>query len=281
VQRTYDRDSRPTCSERGSLNRSDFPEDALLIFHQNLRVGLAAYIMEPFLDRNRLAQLLGDRRTFRVPGQPATKQSGLTVCFPSATLDGMQERSRLTQQRLLDATVDCLVEYGWSGATTTVVAERAGVSRGAQLHHYPTRAALVLAAVEHLCERRAAEIRAEAAVLPPDDDHRLDRVVDMLAAAFTGPLFVAALEVWVAARTDPELRAALVPLEARVGREMHRLTVDLLGADESRPGVREAVQATLDLLRGLGVANLLTDDSHRRAQLLAAWKCHLAQLVPA
>lgn len=103
----------------------------------------------------------------------------------------------------------------------------------------------------------------------------------MLAAAFTGPLFVAALEVWVAARTDPELRAALVPLEARVGREMHRLTVDLLGADERQAGVREAVQATLDLMRGLGVANLLNDDSHRRTALLAAWKRQLTAILGA
>ena len=186
-----------------------------------------------------------------------------------------QERSRATQQRLLEATVDCLVERGWSGATTTVIAERAGVSRGAQLHHYPTRAALVLAAVTHLAELRANELRAEALSLTEDRGERLGRVVDMLAALFTGPLFVAALELWMAARTDPGLRDALVPLEEKVGREMHRLTVDLLGADESQPGVREAVQATLDLLRGLGVANLLNDDSYRRAQLLAAWKRQL------
>ncbi|GII25212.1 TetR/AcrR family transcriptional regulator [Planosporangium mesophilum] len=190
-----------------------------------------------------------------------------------------QERSRATQQRLLEATVECLVEFGWSGASTTVIAERAGVSRGAQLHHYPTRAALVLAAVEHLSERRAAEIRAEAAALTGDPEDRVEQVIDMLAAAFTGPLYVAALEVWVAARTDLDLKAALIPLEARVGREMHRLTVDLLGADETRPGVRESVQATLDLLRGLGVANLLSDDSHRREQLLAAWKRQLTTAI--
>ncbi|GAA4460857.1 TetR family transcriptional regulator [Phytohabitans houttuyneae] len=189
-----------------------------------------------------------------------------------------QERSRATQARLLEATVDCLVERGWSGTTTTVVASMAGVSRGAQLHHYPTKASLVMAAVEHLAERRAEEIRNEAASLPPGPQ-RLDGVVDMLAAAFTGPLYVAALEVWIAARTDAELRAALVPLEARVGREMHRLTVELLGADERTPGVREAVQATLDLLRGLGVANLLSDDTARRAALLAAWKRQLATLL--
>lgn len=209
----------------------------------------------------------------------STKQSVLTVCFRSGTLAVMQERSRVTQRRLLEATVECLYEHGWSGATTTVIAERAGVSRGAQLHHYPTRAALVLAAVQHLAERRAEEIRNEAAALTGDREERLDRVVELLAAAFTGPLFVAALEVWVAARTDAELRDALVPLEARVGREMHRLTVDVLGADETRPGVREAVQVTLDLLRGLGVANLLTDDTARRTQLLAAWKLQLAQLI--
>ncbi|MFC0533431.1 TetR/AcrR family transcriptional regulator [Phytohabitans kaempferiae] len=189
-----------------------------------------------------------------------------------------QERSRATQARLLEATVECLVERGWSGTTTTVVATMAGVSRGAQLHHYPTKASLVMAAVEHLAERRAEEIRNEAAALPPGPQ-RLDGVVDMLAAAFTGPLYVAALEVWIAARTDAELRAALVPLEARVGREMHRLTVELLGADERAPGVREAVQATLDLLRGLGVANLLSDDTARRTALLSAWKRQLATLL--
>jgi AcrR family transcriptional regulator len=205
--------------------------------------------------------------------------NGVTAPPKAVPRAPQQERSRATQQRLLEATVECLVEHGWSGATTTVIAERAGVSRGAQLHHYPTRAALVLAAVEHLAERRAAEIRAEAATLGDDPDRRLDRLVDMLATAFTGPLFVAALEVWVAARTDAELRDALVPLEARVGREMHRLTVELLGADERRPGVREAVQATLDLLRGLGVANLLSDDSHRRGQLLSAWKRQLRELL--
>jgi AcrR family transcriptional regulator len=189
-----------------------------------------------------------------------------------------QERSRVTQSRLLEATVECLVERGWSGTSTTVVAQRAGVSRGAQLHHYPTKAALVMAAVEHLAERRGAEIRAEAAALPPGP-RRLDRVVDMLAAAFTGPLFVAALEVWVAARTDPELRDALVPVEAHVGRDMHRLTVELLGADETEPGVRESVQATLDLMRGLGVASLLSDDSARRESLLRQWKRQLATVL--
>ena len=92
-----------------------------------------------------------------------------------------EERSRSTRQRVLEAAVECLVELGWSGTTTTVVAERAGVSRGAQLHHYRTKSALVVAAVEHLAERRAAELRAEAAALSPGGD-RVARTVDLLAS---------------------------------------------------------------------------------------------------
>jgi AcrR family transcriptional regulator len=189
-----------------------------------------------------------------------------------------QGRSLVTQRRLLDATVECLVEVGWAGTTTTLVAERAGVSRGAQLHHYPTKDALVLAAVAHLVHRRSEELEVEAVDVPALPlPQRVDRVVDLLTTVYVGPLFMAALELWVAARTDPSLRDALVPLEARFGRSLHRFAVRLLGADEGGPGVRPMVQATLDLLRGLGVANLLTDDSDRRASLLVEWKQHLVR----
>jgi AcrR family transcriptional regulator len=194
----------------------------------------------------------------------------VTLEAPTRPPGRQEERSRSTRLRVLAAAIDCLVERGWSGTTTTLVAERAGVSRGAQLHHYRTKSALVVAAVEHLAERRGDKLRAEAAALPPGGD-RVARTVDLLATLFTGPLFAAAIEVWVAARTDPALRAALLPVEARFGREVHRLTVELLDADESRAGVREAVQATLDLMRGLGLASLLTDDSAGRERLLAEW----------
>jgi hypothetical protein len=116
------------------------------------------------------------------------------------------------------------------------------------------------------------------AALPPDGD-RVTRTVDLLASLFTGRLFAAAIEVWVAARSDASLRAVLLPVETRFGREVHRLSVELLGADESRPGVRESVQATLDLMRGLGVASLLTDDSARRQRLLAEWSRQLASTL--
>jgi AcrR family transcriptional regulator len=194
-------------------------------------------------------------------------------CAPHArrvTTSRQQERSDATRTKLMDATVDCLAELGWSGTTTTVVARRAGVSRGAQLHHYPTRAELVLAAVQHIGAARFAEVRERAARLPTGPG-RTAAVLDMLARLHTGPLFRAMLELWVAARTDPVLREAVVPLEAEVGCETHRLTVELLGADESRPGVRAAVQQTLDMVRGLGISALLSDDGPRRRHVLDDW----------
>jgi AcrR family transcriptional regulator len=181
-----------------------------------------------------------------------------------------EQRTRAMRQRLLEATVECLVERGWSGTSTTEVSQRAGVSRGAQLHHFPSKNDLVLAAVEHLAEVRGAELRASAEALPTGP-RRTRAVLDVLAEHFTSPVFTAALELWVAARTDPALQAAVGPLEQRIGRETHRYAVELLGVDESRAGARELVQATLDLARGLGLANTLTDDAVRRSRILDQW----------
>jgi AcrR family transcriptional regulator len=180
------------------------------------------------------------------------------------------ERSRATRARLMEATIACLAERGWTGTSTTLVSQRAGVSRGAQLHHFPTKDALVLAAVDHLTTVRAGEV-TQAEQLPSIEAPRTRRVLEQLAHLFTGPTFSAALELWVAARTDPRLRDAVVGLEARLGREAHHRAVEALGIDESLPGNRELVQATLDLVRGLGLASTLSDDTARRNRVLDRW----------
>jgi AcrR family transcriptional regulator len=171
---------------------------------------------------------------------------------------------------LLEAAIECLADLGWAGSTVTVVAERAGVSRGAAQHHFPTREDLFAAAVDYVADVRTAWIRDHSADLPSAPG-RTHAVVDLIVRMYTGPLFRAALQLWVAASSDDQLRELVVPLEAHVGREAHRLTVELLGVDESEPGVRETVQATLDLARGLGLANLLTDDRKRRARIVDRW----------
>ncbi len=123
------------------------------------------------------------------------------------------ERSASTKSRLLDAAIECLTELGYAGLTTTEVARRAGVSRGAQVHHFPTKTDLVVAAVGHLFVRRLDEFRKAFANAPPGSD-RLDEAIDLLWSMYSGPAFVSWLELWVAARSDLSLQAVVVDLNA-------------------------------------------------------------------
>ncbi|MFG1811769.1 TetR/AcrR family transcriptional regulator [Streptomyces sp. NPDC049040] len=190
-----------------------------------------------------------------------------------------QDRSRATRLRILEAAVSCLAEHGWSGSTVAVVCARAGVSRGAAQHHFPTREELFTAAIAHMAEQWLTAVRDRARALPREGPDRTYAVVDMLVAVHTGPLFRAALHLWTAATAEERLRPGVTALEARIGREAHRLAADFLGADESRPGVRETVQATLDMARGLGLANLLSDDSVRRGRVVRQWAAVLDQVL--
>lgn len=195
---------------------------------------------------------------------------GMSATTATPTRATQAERTAAMRARLLEATVELLVERGFAGTSTTLVSERAGVSRGAQLHHFPTKNDLVVAAVEHLTEQRRVEL-ADAVANLPTGQRRTRAVLEMLGDHFASPVFTAALELWVAARTDETLFASVAPLEQKVGREVHQMTVAALGADESRPGTRELVQATLDLVRGLGLANTITDDARRRRRILHQW----------
>ncbi|GAA2156550.1 TetR/AcrR family transcriptional regulator [Kitasatospora kazusensis] len=189
----------------------------------------------------------------------------------AASRTPQQSRSRATRRRLLEAAVECLAELGWNGSTVAVVAERAGVTRGAAQHHFPTREDLFTAAVEHVTAERLAAVRVDTGELPPAGPERTAAVVELIVRLYTGPLFRAALHLWVAAATEEPLRTRIVALENHVGRESHRAAVEFLGADEGIPGVRETVQATMDMARGLGLANLLTDDGPRRAGVVREW----------
>ncbi|MQA60765.1 MAG: TetR family transcriptional regulator [Actinophytocola sp.] len=187
-----------------------------------------------------------------------------------AVREPQQERGWATRQRILEAAIESLAELGWTASTVAVIANRAGVSRGATQHHFPTRESLFAAAVEYVTEIRLDEIRRGAAELP-SGPRRTEAILTMLAGLYTGTLFKATLHMWVAAATEPALHDLVVRLERHVGRQAHRAAIDLLGADEAAPGVRQTVQGALDMARGLGLANLLTDDTNRREPILRRW----------
>jgi AcrR family transcriptional regulator len=135
-----------------------------------------------------------------------------------------------TRAALLDAALDTLVERGYAATTTTEVARRAGVSRGAQLHHFPSKAELLTAAVGHLLDRRVAEYRKAFAQTAPGADY-LDAAIDLLWSMYQGPSFVAWVELWVAARTDATLRAAVVSMEGAFLAETQAIFAEMLAGE--------------------------------------------------
>ncbi|GAC68344.1 TetR/AcrR family transcriptional regulator [Gordonia soli] len=173
------------------------------------------------------------------------------------------QRTAATRAKVLDATVEALVDVGYAGTTTQEVNRRAGVSRGALLHHFPTRESLVVAAVGHLVDRRMSELLTRPRT--GDED------IDILLEAFAGPLFDAALELWVAARTDPALRAAMIPLEQKVSDAITTGSAELFG-DRYTP---DQIELSVELVRGLAVSRILRTADGDRAltrRLLPIWK---------
>lgn len=121
------------------------------------------------------------------------------------------ERRSDMRRQLLDATVECLSEAGYHGTTTLAVEHRAGVSRGARVHHFATKAELLAGAANHLLDQLAARYDEAFAVGPdaPDRRARVRRGLKLLWSVHCRPEYVALLELSMAARTDTELRTHL------------------------------------------------------------------------
>ena len=166
------------------------------------------------------------------------------------------ERSAGTREALLDATISCLVEDGYASTTTSRVCERAGLSRGAHLHHFQTRQALVAAAMEHLAERRGEQLLVAAAELPAGRE-RIARGLDLLWSSYASPLYQAALDLWTAARTDPELRERLAPVERDLDRQTLRVSRTLFGELAERPGFDRLIELAHATMRGLALLDTL------------------------
>ena len=188
------------------------------------------------------------------------------------------ERSAATRARLLDATIDCVLDLGYARTTTVEIARRAGLSRGAQLHHFPTKAELVTAAVEHLFLRRQDEFVRAFATLPAEAD-RGRAAIDLLWSMVSGPTFYAWLELAVAARTDPELRERVAGLGERFVANVERTFRELFPPPaEPNPLFEVAPAFTFALLDGLALAKVLGSDHPYAPQVLDTLKM-LARLA--
>nr|WP_236808621.1 TetR/AcrR family transcriptional regulator [Amycolatopsis albispora] len=187
--------------------------------------------------------------------------------MPTAERRTQEERSAAMRRRLLDATVDCLVEHGYAGTTTTRVAERAGVTRGAQVHHFPTKADLVTSAIRHLAAKRTEVAMAEIDRLKASADPVGD-ALQLMWEMHQGPVFSATVELWVASRTDPDLRRQMSAVEPIATSSLVEFGKALLPDYAGHPEFLPAVYTAMDTVRGILIASWATRD---QAELDARW----------
>jgi AcrR family transcriptional regulator len=188
------------------------------------------------------------------------------------------QRSATTRARLLDATIECLHDLGYARTSTPEIARRAGLSRGAQLHHFPTKAELVTSAVEHLFDRRQQEFVRAFRGRPAEQDPA-EAAIDILWSMVSGPTFYAWLELVVAARTDPELREPVAALTARLTAVVEQTFRELFPAPAAaNPFYEVAPRFAFALLDGLALERVHTNEPNAHTAVLQALK-GLARLV--
>ncbi|MDT7805102.1 MAG: hypothetical protein QOI78_8535 [Actinomycetota bacterium] len=180
------------------------------------------------------------------------------------------QRREQTRTALLDATIGCLVDLGYARTTVQEICARAGVSKGAVQHHFTAKAELMAAAVEHLTTKLRHQLAASLGELPSGGTG-VAAAIDLLWTGYSGTLSTAVTELWVAARTDPELRAAIRPVDRALGRATLEHVTQVAG--ELPPERAEMLfWLTVNLTRGLALDAELGGDPKRRRQLLEEWK---------
>lgn len=176
------------------------------------------------------------------------------------------ERRAETSAALLDATIESLVTYGYAKTTTGRIAELAGVSRGAQIPYFRSRAELLSAAVAHLAKKRIDAARDRLGPSPVS----VEELLDAMWEEHQGPIFDAALELWVASRTDPELRETMLRTERDVAAAIVREAESALGSKAQRPGFSDDLIFAAATVRGLALLTISNGASPRA--LAARWR---------
>jgi AcrR family transcriptional regulator len=194
------------------------------------------------------------------------------------TRRSQEERRATTRAKLLEAAAACLHQVGYAATTVGEVHERAGVARGTLLHHFPTKAELMVAATSYVVNQRLEQFRRAVSEIPPEQD-RLHAIVDLAWNDLSSPVFFTALELWVAARTDPELRQAVVELETEMFDNLRSSYATVLGEEYAGRSASILVEFTVDLLTGLAMTTMLTGRLGPRQQVLDSWKRALPILV--
>jgi AcrR family transcriptional regulator len=184
------------------------------------------------------------------------------------------ERRAATRTALLDASIECLVEEGYANTTTRRIAERAGVTPGAVHHHFTGKAELLSAAVRHIRTRLAQEMLAKGPPDAPSIQARSEQLLDRMWELHGGPLFQASTELWVAARTDADLRATLAKLQHEVA-QLNALAAPILFPEMAdQRGFAQVIDTGQAAIRGLALLAFVDE-----SEADAAWPAVRAHII--
>jgi AcrR family transcriptional regulator len=167
------------------------------------------------------------------------------------------------RDRLLDATLECLQEQGYSAMSTNDVVRRARVSRGALAHHFPTKADLVRAAAERLIEQRGAEFRERLRSIEPEG-RTVVAALDVLWSMYEDASAAALIELTVAARNKPELRAVISEMPGRIAQLTGEMVREFFPDLAALPFVEQSLYALHAFYGGLALNGLSGDEDLAR-----------------
>jgi AcrR family transcriptional regulator len=182
-----------------------------------------------------------------------------------------QRRGIAVQERILDAAVRALVEHGYAGTSTLRIQQMAEVSRGSLLHQFPSRDALLVAAVQHLAEARFNEMGTRT-TWPDDPQDRIRAAVLAMWSTYQQDYFWAATELWLAARHNAELRDSLEQQERVLYKQVRAVTDAMFGAPLNQHPDYARVRETLNTsMRGVALTYAFDRRNAARDPHIADW----------
>ena len=188
------------------------------------------------------------------------------------------QKSAATRTLIIESAIKSFVDLGYSRTTTTAIAAKAGLSRGAMLHHFPAKVDIVRAAVEFLHAKRLKAFR-RAAQRGPSSNDRLRANLEAYWQHVRHPMFVAFFELVVAARTDPELAEILRPAQEAFEDEWHRTAREVFTewhTDDETFDV--ALDLTRYVLEGMAISFLVHKETARDRRVVDYLETKLREL---
>lgn len=161
------------------------------------------------------------------------------------------EQRAATRLALLRAAADSLEEDGYAGLTTRNVAQRAGVSQSTLMHYFPTRDAFLVEAVSHVATELADDALERIDLVDLRRPHRREEVLDQAWRQFTSPAALAAVQLWNAAWTEPEVAATLRDLEERISGIITVTAAAVFPEQAEDQRFDALIDTTVSLIRGL------------------------------